>query len=248
VDLPNPTAIAQSSHRIHNPIDSRKLAELGEALRLTPGATMLDLASGSGEMHCTWARDHGIGGTGVDINATSIDRSKARSEEFGVADRVAFVHGDASGYVATEPVDVAACLGATAMSGGTAGTVELLQRSLRQGGLMLIGECYWRVETLDPESAARCHIGGDYELFSLPGLFEHFDSLGYDVVEMVLADQNSWDRYTAPQWLSIRRWLDDNPGDDLAAELRTTLDTKRADYVRYRREYVGWGVFALMKR
>jgi cyclopropane fatty-acyl-phospholipid synthase-like methyltransferase len=29
---------------------------------------MLDLACGSGELLCTWARDHGVSGTGVDIS------------------------------------------------------------------------------------------------------------------------------------------------------------------------------------
>jgi hypothetical protein len=32
---------------------------------------------------------------------------------------------------------------------------------------------------------------------------------------MVLADQDSWDRYEAAQWLIIRRWLDANPDDEL---------------------------------
>ncbi|CAJ61745.1 conserved hypothetical protein [Frankia alni ACN14a] len=46
----------------------------------------------------------------------------------------------------------------------------------------------------------------------------------------------------------IRRWLDRNPGDELAAELRAELATEPARQVRYQREYLGWGVFALMRR
>jgi hypothetical protein len=65
---------------------------------------------------------------------------------------------------------------------------------------------------------------------------------------MVLADQDSWDRYIAAQWLSIRRWLDANPHDELAAEMRAELESSRTRHVRYRREYLGWGVFALMNR
>jgi hypothetical protein len=30
--------------------------------------------------------------------------------------------------------------------------------------------------------------------------------------------------------------------------MRAELDTEPARYVRYRREYLGWGVFALLKR
>ncbi len=65
---------------------------------------------------------------------------------------------------------------------------------------------------------------------------------------MVLADSGSWDRYTAAQWLNIRRWLDANPGDELADQMRAELTVAPARYARYRREYLGWGVFVLMDR
>jgi SAM-dependent methyltransferase len=248
VDLPLSIAIAESSHRIHNPVDSRKLADLGEALGLVPGARMLDLASGSGEMLCTWARDHGIDGTGVDISTAFTARAKARAAELGVAERCEFVHGDASGYVATEPVEIAACIGATWIGGGTAGTIALLEQSLRPGGLMLIGECYWRQDPPDEATVKGCYAESKESFFSLPDLFDHFDSLGYDVVEMVLADQDSWDRYAAPHWRNIRRWLDENPGHELADEMRHKLRTERTNHVRYQRDYLGWGIFALMQR
>ena len=51
-------------------------------------------------------------------------------------------------------------------------------------------------------------------------LIESFGALGCDVVEMVLADQDSWDRYAAAQWLNIRRWLDAHPEDELAGQMR----------------------------
>lgn len=56
---------------------------------------VLDLASGSGEMLCTWARDHGVTGSGVDISTVFTEQARARADELGVADRVNFIHGDA---------------------------------------------------------------------------------------------------------------------------------------------------------
>jgi hypothetical protein len=247
VDLPLSITIAESNDRIHNPVDKRKLADLGEALRLTPGDSMLDLASGSGEMLCTWARDHGIGGTGVDISTAFTAGAKARAAELGVADRCEFVHGDAAGYVATEPVDIAACIGATWIGGGTAGTVALLEQSLKPGGLMLIGECYWRQDPPDEATVKGCYIESKDSLSSLADLIDQFDSLGYGLVEMMLADQDSWDRYAAPHWLNIRRWLDQNPGHELEDEMRDKLRVEPANHVRYQRDYLGWGIFALMR-
>ncbi|MFB7470190.1 SAM-dependent methyltransferase [Kitasatospora sp. NPDC056184] len=248
MDLPRSFVIRESSHRIHNPFTSEKLATLGGALRLPPDARVLDLACGSGELLCTWARDHRVTGTGVDISTAFIDRARARAAELGVVDRVGFVHGDASGHVADEPVDVAACVGAAWIGGGLPGTVRLLQESLKRDGIMLIGEPFWRRRPADREAVAGCHVDSVDDLLLLPGLVERFGSLGYDVVEMVLADQDSWDRYRAAQWLNVRRWLASHPDDELAAGLRAELTTAPARYVRYEREYVGWGVFALMRR
>lgn len=248
MDLPRIFTIRESSHRIHNPFTAGKLATLGRALRLEPGIRALDLASGSGELLCTWARDHGITGTGVDISTVFTAGARARAAELGVADRVEFVHGDASGHVADVPVDLAACIGATWIGGGLDGTVELLARSLRPGGLMLIGEPFWRREPTDQETVEGCHASSPADFLALPELLGRFGDLGYDVVEMVLADQNSWDRYRAAQWLSLRSWLDRNPDDELAPQVRAELTTDPVRYARYEREYLGWGVFALMKR
>lgn len=85
-------------------------------------------------------RDHDVAGIGVDISSVFTEASMQRSLELGVSDRVTFVHGDASSYVAAEPVDVAACLGANWIGGGPLGTADLLERSLRPGGIVLIGE------------------------------------------------------------------------------------------------------------
>ncbi|MEQ4722892.1 class I SAM-dependent methyltransferase [Nonomuraea sp. B19D2] len=249
MDLPRSITIRESSHRILNPFTSDKLATLGAAIGLRKGASVLDLCCGKGEMLATWSRDHGIAGTGVDISTVFLAAARERAAELGVADRVTFVHGNAATHVAAEPVDVAACVGATWIGQGVAGTVALLERSLRPGGMMLIGEPFWRAEPPSQEAVEACRVRSRDDHNTLPGLIELFHGLGYDVVEMVLADEDSWDRYRAAQWLNVRTWLDANPGDDeLAPEFRAELATEPLRYVRYERPLVGWGVFALMKR
>ncbi len=248
MDIPRIFNITESAHRIHNPITPEKLATLGAALRLEAGARVLDLGSGSGEMLCTWARDHGISGTGVDMSQLFTEQARLRAEELSVTDRVRFIHDDAAGYVSDEKVSVAACVGATWIGGGVAGTMELLARSLRSGGIILIGEPYWRQLPLTEEIARGCQAHSISEFLMLPELLASFGQPGYDVVEMVLADQDGWDRYEAAKWLTMRRWLDANPDDELAEEVRAKLTSDPEQYAAYTREYLGWGVFALMRR
>lgn len=248
MDIPRIFNITESAHRIHNPFTPEKYAALGAALRMKKGARVLDLGSGSGEMLCTWARDYGIVGTGVDMSGLFTEKAKLRAAELGVEDKVKFIHGDAAGFVSKEKVDIAACVGATWIGGGVAGTIELLARSLREGGIILIGEPYWRQLPETEDIAKECLATSISDFLTLPELISSFGDIGYDVVEMVLANQDGWDRYEAAKWLTMRLWLEANPDDELAKEVRAQLTSEPKRHAAYTREYLGWGVFALMPR
>lgn len=248
MDIPKIFTISESAHRIHNPFTAQKYATLGQALRMTPGTRVLDLGSGSGEMLCTWARDHGITGIGIDMSQLFSAQARQRAEQLGVTDRVSFIHNDAAGYVADEKCDIAACVGATWIAGGVAGTITLLAKSLKPGGIIVIGEPYWRQMPAAKDIAQACGAGSVADFLSLADLVSFFDKLGYDLVEMVLADQEGWDRYEAAKWLTMRRWLEANPNDDFAQEVREQLRTSPGRHVTFTRKYLGWGVFALMQR
>jgi SAM-dependent methyltransferase len=232
--------IRESTHRILDPFTDDQLATLGRALHLEAGTSVLDLACGKGELLVTWARDHGIVGTGVDINPPFVEAARSRAAALGVD--VTFVHADASGYVSPSRVDVASCVGATWIGGGVVGTLALLERSLRPGGIALVGEPFWKPGT-PPE--ARTLIG---DFRTLPELVTDTRDAGWDLVEMVLADEASWDRYVAAQWLNLRRFLDEHPDDPLAPAFREELSTAPLEYVTYQRPYLGWGVLALARR
>lgn len=236
--------IAEANHRILNPFTDEKLMRVGEVCRLTPGDRLLDLACGKGEMLCRFADRFGSSGLGVDISEVFLSAARARAAELGVADRVRFSHGNA-GQVAVKAgaYDVVSCLGATWIGGGLVGTIDLMRPLLRHGGLLLVGEPYWREDPPARVLSALGHGGDDFT--SLVGTLDRFESAGTELVEMVLADGDSWDRYATAQWWTISEWLRSNASHPDAEAMRDFLGNNRRSYLAYGRRYLGWGVFVL---
>jgi SAM-dependent methyltransferase len=212
--------------------------------RLRPGLRQLDLACGRGEMLCRWAAEHGIGGVGVDLSEVFLAGARDRAAELGVRDRVGFEQGDAGAYRA-EPAafDVVSCIGATWIGGGLTGTIELMLPALAPGGVLLIGEPYW-VREPSAEACAAMDVRRD-DFGTLGQTLDRFEAAGTEVLEMVMADHDSWDRYVASQWWTLSDWLRANPDDPEVDEVREFLDRARRSYLEYQREHMDWGVFVV---
>jgi SAM-dependent methyltransferase len=235
--------IAEADHRILDPFTDAHLLELARVARVGAGTRVLDLACGKGEMLCRWAQEFGSSGVGVDLSPVFAEAARKRAVELGVADRVGIEQADASSYrPAPGAFDIAACVGATWIGGGLAGTIELLRPAVPPTGLLLIGECFWREP---PPADVRAAYGDTDAIVDLPGLLDRFEQAGTDLVEMVLADEHSWDRYAAAQWWALRRWLDEHPDDPRAQQVREFRDEARRGHLAHQRRYLGWGVFVL---
>jgi SAM-dependent methyltransferase len=236
--------IAEARHRILNPLTDEKLNLLGEICRIQPDMRQLDLACGKGEMLSRWSARYGLQGVGVDISKVFLAAARERAAELGVEDRVEFVEADASTYRAEpDAFDIVSCIGATWIGGGLAGTLDLLRRPLRRDGLVLVGECFW---TSPPPPEALRALSMEADTFtSLSGTNERLEKAGFELLEMVLADPDSWDRYVASQWWTLSDWLRANPDDPDADAIRDFLATSRQSHLEYGRNYLGWGVFIL---
>ena len=236
--------IAEAEHRILNPFTDDKLMLLGAVCRLGHGQRQLDLGCGKGEMLARWAQRFGTSGVGVDISDVFLDAARRRAGELGVADRLEFVRADAGAYDAEpEAFDVVSCIGATWVGGGLAGTLALMRRALRPGGLVLVGEPFWHLPP--PEEALAALECGPDDFTSLGGTLDRFEAAGLELVEMVLADDDSWDRYAAGQWWTIDQWLRTHHDDPRAEEMHDLLVAWRRAHLEYGRRYLGWGIFVL---
>jgi len=208
LDIPRIFNITESAHRIHNPFtpESSPLSARRCVWKRDPSARPRQR---SGEMLCTWARDYGVIGTGIDMSQLFTEQAKLRAEKLGVADQVKFIHGDAAGFVSDEKAGVAACLGATWIAGESsahrASGAEpppggIISSASPTGGSyrrrkMLPGVSCWLNLRLSPAS-------GTSRVFRPPRLRRRGNGFGRP---------RQLDRYEAAKWLTMHRWLEDNP-------------------------------------
>lgn len=237
--------ISEGAHRILNPFTDEKLLLLGEICHLRPNLSLLDLACGKGEMLCRWAERWDITGVGVDISTVFLAAAQARAHELSVTDRVKFVEADAAQYPQDyHEFDIVSCIGATWIGNGLRGTLELMKPALKsRDGLLVVGEPYW-IDPPPPEAYAALNMRED-DFTSLEGTLDRIESAGLELLEMVMANHDSWDRYEVSQWMTLSNWLREHPDDAIAPELRAWFKANQRAYLRYGRRYLGWGVFVM---
>ncbi len=247
--------IAERDHVIQNPITVEKLDAIGAACGFRPGMRLLDLACGRGELLTRWAAHYGIGGTGVDISAAFLAEARRRARERQVTDRVTFVQADAGIYLDETPDETGAydrvsCVGATWIGGDTPGTLAIMRRALQdqRDGLLLVGDVYWA--RLPVPEAAYTAMGEESRAWThgLPAMLDMFNREGFDLVQMSLANADSWDAYYAPQWRSVFAWLRENPEDPDHTALHDWILRNQRVYLEYERDYCGWGLFLLQPK
>ena len=237
--------IAEANHHILNPFTEEKLQLLGEICHLHEDMRLLDLACGKGEMLIQWAQRYNIMGVGVDISSAFIETAKARAFQLDVSHKLNFLVGDAADYPeAHHQFDIVSCIGATWIGGGLPGTLQLMQTALRSGGgILLVGEAYWREPPNEAIYTALETEPGAY--VSLGETLERFEAAGLELVEMIMADTDSWDRYEARQWMAVRQFVENNPDDENIDALQNWIAKNRRAYLTYSRRYLGWGIFIL---
>ena len=232
--------IGESSHRILNPITVDKLMLVGDIISPTPETRILDLCCGKGELLAQFCATYGCSGHGVDIGSAFLAAAHDRAGELGVADRVTFTQQDAAEFGTDERFDVVCCIGASWFGGGLEPSLKAMRQFASDDPILLLGEPFWQSHTPDDV------MTDQYGVFrNLAGTFERIESGGLEVVEMVLADGDSWDRYAAAQWKNQYDWIRANPDDPDVDEVRERLRDSRREYVTWMRDYFGWGIFVL---
>ena len=234
--------ICHRDHVVCNPLSLAKLDELVMLLDLSPGARVLDIACGKAELLLRLAERYGVRGDGVDLSPYCVReaREKVRSR---VPDADLIFHEQDGGTFEAPPgsYDLAMCIGASWTFGGHRGTLRALRRFVRDGGLVAVGEPYWRA-TPDPAYLAASGIemgafathAGNVEIAVEEGLVPLYT---------LVSSEDDWDRYEALQWRAAERYAAAHPDDPDAEEIVRRQRDARDTYLRWGRDTLGWAVY-----
>jgi len=235
-------AVTHRDHVICNPTSEARIDELISLLELEAGARVLDIACGKAELLVRLAERHQVVGEGVDLSPHFIRDARALAASRVPGASLTFHEMAGADYqAAPHSFDLAMCLGASWALGGHAGTLEALRRAVRPGGLVVVGEPFWR-RAPEPEYLAASGLNqSDFGT--------HFGNVatgvaaGLALLYAMVSNDDDWDRYEGLRWRAAERYFAANPGDPDAQEIVERQRGERDAYLQWGRETLGWAMY-----
>ena len=228
-------------HRYCNPISAEAIAEMEPILGLRPGMRVLDIACGHAEMLVGFAERHGITGVGVDLSPYAAERAREKIAARVPDGRVTLIEGRGEDFRTDDPFDVVCLVGASWIWQGYEPTLRALTAFAKPGGLLVVGEPYWK-QTPAPEYLEREELGAD-DFPSLADYLACARELGLEPLWMRGASEQDWDRYEMDQGASLDRFARENPDHPDLAAIREKHVLARDTYLRWGRDTLGFALW-----
>ena len=240
--------ITHREHTVCNPTSADKLARLVGLLRLPPGARVVDIACGKGELLMRLAEAYGICGIGVDLSPFCIAAARQRLERGASRGEVAFRQMDGSDFRPDAPhsLALASCIGASWVFGGHTETLRALSAMVVPDGWVIVGEPYWRKEPSEEYLAA---AGLTREVFGThPGNVAAGERQALELVHTFVSNQDDWDQYEGLQWYAAAEYARCHPDDPDLPELQERVGKAKVAYLHGGRDVVGWAMYLFRHR
>lgn len=235
--------ITHREHRYFNPMSAHRFDELIGMLDLPSGGAVLDIACGSGEFLIDLAEKYDISGVGIDLSPYFVKRARQN-----VADRLPqadlTIHElNGADYRPERPHSfiLTACIGASWIFGGHAGTLDALLNMTAPGGWVIAGEPYWRQEPaadyLTLAGMTKAEFGTHWENVALG------EAKGLNLVYSFVSTEAEWDMYEGLQWWAADAYTRRHPEDEDGATILERMKKEKESYLRWGRDTLGWAIY-----
>ena len=240
--------ITHRDHVVCNPTSVGKLDELIGLLDLGPEPRVLDVASGKGEFIVRVAErfgnamGRGVRGVAIDISPYCVAELRTTAARRIPDAQMEILEMDGADYH-PEPAtfDLTSCMGGSWVFGGHGGTLRYLAAATRPGGLVVVGQPYWKKEPASDYLASTGMRRDDFGTHAQNVEAGEAERL-VPLLTLVSSD-DEWDRYETLQWRAAARYADVHPDDPDVAELLTRVDKSRREYLDWGRDTLGWALY-----
>ena len=241
----NQTRFSTIAHRDHlfcSPLSSYRAEELIGVFDLPTDPRVVDVGCGKGELLLRLVDRKRGQGTGIDPNREFLDVARANTLARGLQNQVTWIEARATD-VTLDPVsfDAALCVGALHAYGRFADALAALSALVKPGGLLLVGEGYWKRVPATEYLAFLGASEGDHN--SHAGNVDAGVHTGLVPLYSCTSNDDEWDRYEGLYARAMERFITDQPQDPEAAAFRERIRAWREMYLRFGRETLGFGYY-----
>ena len=232
------------------PISSSKVDQLIDALDLSSSARAIDVGCGRGEFLLRTCTRTSCQGLGIDQDSEALSTASAAANERGLRENCVFQVADAQS-ASWEPnsFDAAVCLGSTHAFGmgdvAYPNALRKLTRIVKPGGLLLIGEGYWKQE---PAPEYLNLIGEPVGIYhDHMGNVSFAEKHGLVPLYALTSNDDEWDHFEWSHRRAIESKLAADPDN---VELQQRVKNSRAwrdGYLKWGRTTMGFGFYLFQK-
>jgi cyclopropane fatty-acyl-phospholipid synthase-like methyltransferase len=224
-----------------NPISEEKLDNFIELLNLNPGDSVLDIACGKGELLVKLVEKYGTTGVGVDKSPYCIKKCNQKAKERVSDANLVFYLMDGANYKSEKLFNLTCCVGASWIFSDHKGTLCALSEMTKPGGLILVGEPYWRKEPsrdyLEAEGMTRDSYRNHWENVKIG------EKLGLKCIYTLDSDHYAWDHYETLHWWAVEDFLRENPDEPERKEIFESNERAKEIYLKWGRDTMGWSLY-----
>lgn len=236
------TTIAHASHERLSPISAGRADRLLDALGADAASRAIDVGCGKGGFLVRLVERSGCAGVGIDTNPAFLAAARGLASQRVPDAAIEWIEGDATSYpAAPASFDAAICLGATHALGGFVPALQALQRWVKPGGRLLVGEGYWKRE---PEPEYLEFLGAKRDEFLVhDGNRMQGEALGMRSVAAEESSLEEWDAYENLYADAVERFAALHLDDPDTPAMLDRIRGWRTAYRTWGRETLGFGVY-----
>ncbi|MEK6258553.1 MAG: class I SAM-dependent methyltransferase [Planctomycetota bacterium] len=239
--------VAHGHLPVWNPVGVSHLKAYLSQLVLTEKSTVLDIGCGRGQVLNLILTRHRATGIGVDSSPFAIGAAATDFADLVAAGRLRFFERtfDARDYDAAS-FDLVICIGSTHAAGGYLNTLRTAKRLLRPGGMLLVGEGYWK-----------CSPCGEYLAFLKMSAEDQTTHQGnqsrgvsedVELVSCSECSQEEWDAYEDQYARNVEEFVRANEHDPDVEAMLQRIRPWREAYLRWGRDTLGFGLYLFRVR